>query len=105
HQLMIKDQLSLTYGNLLHEGQFLEPAMRDMEALMAGTQRHVTGDVFIRLAPYHFEVEGISSPFDLMQSSFGKYGEMNAAWTGEDVRGFSKIFGNQAMIYHKVHES
>ena len=105
HQLMIKDQLSLTYGNLLHEGQFLEPAMRDIEALFARTQQTVTGDVFVRLAPYQYEVEGISSPNDLMQSAFGKYGEMNSAWTGEDVRGFSKIFGNQAMIYHKVHSS
>ena len=105
HQLMIKDQLSLTYGNLLHEGQFLEPAMRDVEALLDSTQKHVSGDVFIRLSPYRYEIEGISSPNDLMQSEFGKYGEMNAAWSGEDVRGFSKIFGNQAMIYHQVHES
>ncbi len=105
HQLMIKDQLSLTYGNLLHEGQYLEPAMRDMEALLDNSQKYVTGDVFVSLQPYHHSIQGINSPFDLMQSTFGKYGEMNSAWTGNDVRGFSKVFGNQNMIYHQVHKS
>lgn len=104
HQLMIKDQLSLTYGNLLHEGQYLEPAMRDMEALLDNSQKYVTGDVFINLQPYHYSIQGINSPYDLMQSEFGKYGEMNSAWTGDDVRGFSKVFGNQNMIYHQVHQ-
>ncbi len=105
HQLMIKDQLSLTYGNLLHEGQYLEPAMRDIESLLTSSQKYVSGDVKVLLAPYRFEVVGITSEHDLMQSAFGKYGEMNSAWSGEDVRGFSKIFGNQNMIYHKVHQS
>lgn len=103
YQLMVKDQLAGTYGNLVHEGQFLEPAMRDIEALLDSTQKHVTGTVKLLMAPYRFQVLGIISDYDLMQSEFGKYGEMNSGWSGEDVRGFSKIFGNQSMIYHKVH--
>jgi len=105
HQLMIKDHLSLTYGNLLHEGQYLEPAMRDIEALLGNSQKYVSGEVHIKLMPYHFTIQGIESPYDLMQAEFGKYGEMNSAWTGNDVRGFSKVFGNQNMIYHQVHQS
>ena len=61
-----------------------------------------TGDVFVQLNPYHFQVIGIESEFDLMSAKFGKYGEMNTGYTGDDVRGFSKIFGNQVSIYHKV---
>lgn len=105
NQLFIKDQLSLTYGNLVHEGHFLDPVMRDIEAFYDSTQKYVSGVVKVRLSPYRFYVEGISSENDLMQSTFGKYGEMNNSWSGEDVKGFSKIFGNQNMIYHKVHQS
>jgi len=101
-QLNWKDQLALFYGNWLHEGQILDPVMRDIEAFFENTQVNVTGTVFIELAPYRFQVTGIESAYDLMSSKFGKYGEMNNGWTGEDVRGFSKIFGNQTMIYHAV---
>lgn len=101
-QLTWKDQLSQFYGNWLHEGQILDPVMRDIESYLETSQRNVTGDVYVQLMPYHFHVIGIESPYDLMNSKFGKYGEMNTGWTGEDVRGFSKIFGNQTMIYHKV---
>ena len=101
-QLNWKDQLAQFYGNWLHEGQILDPVMRDIEAFLETTQRNVTGDVFVQLMPYRFQVTGIESPFDLMSSKFGKYGEMNAGWSGDDVRGFSKIFGNQTMIYHQV---
>jgi argininosuccinate synthase len=101
-QLNWKDQLSQFYGNWLHEGQIMDPVMRDMEAFLTNSQQHVTGDVFIKLFPYHFQVIGIESPFDLMSSKFGKYGEMNNGWSGEDVRGFTRIFGNQTMIYHQV---
>ncbi len=101
-QLTWKDQLAQFYGNWLHEGQYLDPVMRDMEAFMTTAQKHVTGDVHIQLYPYRFTVLGIESPFDLMSSEFGKYGEMNLGWSGDDVRGFSKIFGNQAMIYYQV---
>lgn len=101
-QLNWKDQLAQFYGNWLHEGQILDPVMRDIEALLESSQRNVTGDVFVQLMPYRFQVIGIESPYDLMSSKFGKYGEMNSGWSGEDVRGFSKIFGNQTMIYHQV---
>ena len=103
-QLAWKDQLSQFYGNWLHEGQILDPVMRDMEAYLETSQRNVTGDVFVQLMPYRFVVIGIESPYDLMNNKFGKYGETNTGWTGQDVRGFSKIFGNQTMIYHKIKE-
>ena len=103
-QLNLKDQLSQFYGNWLHEGQIMDPAMRDIEAFFESTQQHVTGDVFVELMPYRFVVTGIESVYDLMSNRFGSYGEMNTGWTGEDVRGFSKIFGNQTSIYHLVKE-
>ena len=101
-QLTWKDQLSQFYGNWLHEGQILDPVMRDIEAYLTKSQRNVSGDVFIQLFPYRFQIIGIESPYDLMNNKFGKYGEMNTGWTGDEVRGFSKIFGNQTMIYHKI---
>lgn len=104
-QLMWKDQLSMFYGNWLHEGQILDPVMRDIEAFLESSQQQVSGQVFLTLFPYRFQVNGIRSPHDLMSSEFGKYGEMNSGWTGEDVRGFSKIFGNQTMIWNKVNQS
>ncbi len=104
-QLGWKDQLAQFYGNWLHEGQVLDPVMRDIEAYLESSQKNVTGDVFIQLLPYRFQVIGIESKYDLMSDKFGKYGEMNTGFTGEDVRGFSKIFGNQTSIYHKVKES
>lgn len=101
-QLPMKDNLSIFYGNYLHEGQILDPVMRDIEAYFTSAQAHVTGDVFVQLLPYRFQVLGIESKYDLMSAKFGKYGEMNNGWTGEDVRGFSKIFGNQMAIYESV---
>ncbi len=101
-QLNWKDQLALFYGNWLHEGQILDPVMRDIEAFFISSQQNVTGNVFVELKPYRFQVTGIESAYDLMSSRFGKYGEMNNGWTGEDVRGFTKIFGNQTAIYHSV---
>lgn len=104
-QLNWKDQMSQFYGNWLHEGQILDPVMRDIEVFLENSQRNVTGDVFVQLMPYRFQVTGIESPYDLMSSKFGKYGEMNTGWSGDDVRGFSRIFGNQTMIYHQVKEA
>jgi len=104
-QLQWKDQLAQFYGNWMHEGQILDPVMRDIEAFFINSQQNVTGTVFVQLQPYRFVVTGIESDYDLMSSRFGKYGEMNNGWSGEDVRGFSKIFGNQTMIYHQVKES
>ncbi|RFM32030.1 argininosuccinate synthase [Chitinophaga silvisoli] len=104
-QLSWKDQLASFYGNWMHEGQIMDPVMRDIEAFLQHSQENVTGDVFVTLQPYRFQVTGIESAYDLMSSKFGKYGEMNNGWSGEDVRGFSKIFGNQTMIWHQVTES
>jgi argininosuccinate synthase len=101
-QLYWKDQLAVWYGNLLHEGQFLDPVMRNIEKFLEDTQSTVSGTVTVGLAPYRFYVIGIESPHDLMSSAFGSYGEMNNTWSGEDVKGFSKIFGNQTMIHYKV---
>ncbi len=104
-QLQWKDQVSQFYGTWLHEGQILDPVMRDMEAYLESSQRNVTGKVFIQLHPYRYQVIGIESEFDLMNSAFGSYGEMNAGFTGDDVKGFTRIFGNQTAIYHLVKES
>ncbi len=104
-QLSWKDQLAQFYGNWLHEGQIMDPVMRDMEAFLQSSQQQVTGDVFVQLMPYRFLIIGIESKNDLMDSRFGKYGEMNTGFTGDDVRGFSKIFGNQTAIYHRVKDA
>lgn len=104
-QLQWKDQLAQFYGNWLHEGQILDPVMRDIESFLENSQQNVTGEVFVQLMPYRFQVIGIESAFDLMNSKFGKYGEMNTGFTGEDVRGFSKIFGNQVAIWNKVNNN
>lgn len=103
-QLFWKDQLSNVYGSNLHEGLFYEPLMRDLEAFLSNTQQHVSGKVFIKLLPYRFELIGIESPYDLMSSKFGSYGEMNKVWSGTDVKGFAKIFSNQMMIWKKIEE-
>jgi argininosuccinate synthase len=103
-QLQWKDTLAQFYGNWLHEGQILDPVMRDIEAFLQRSQETVTGRVFIQLQPYRFQVTGIESPNDLMSSKFGKYGEMNTGFTGDDVRGFSRIFGNQVAIWNAVNE-
>jgi argininosuccinate synthase len=104
-QLHWKEQLANWYGNLLHEGQFLDPVMRNIETFLSDTQQHVSGTVHVQMEPYRFYVLGIESSFDLMSAKFGSYGEMNNAWTGDDVRGFSKILSNQTMIHQKVSEA
>ncbi|WP_245826977.1 argininosuccinate synthase [Parapedobacter luteus] len=103
-QLSWKDQLGAFYGNWMHEGQMHDPVMRDIEAFLQSAQQTVTGKVFVELHPYRFVVIGVESPHDLMSNKFGSYGEMNNTWSGDDVKGFSKIFGNQVSIWHKVNE-
>ncbi len=102
-QIYWKEQLGNWYGMLMHEGQYLEPVMRDIETFLENSQKSVTGKVFLRLYPYRFEVLGIESPFDLMDARFASYGEENRAWSAEDVRGFAKMLANQARIYQAVH--
>ncbi len=104
-QLYWKEQLSGWYGNWLHEGQMLDPTMRNIEKFLEDSQQTVTGKVFVTLEPYRFTVTGIESAHDLMSSKFGSYGEMNSGWTGDDVKGFAKIFGNQTAIFHKINEN
>ncbi|MBS1581931.1 MAG: argininosuccinate synthase [Bacteroidetes bacterium] len=102
-QLFWKDQLAQWYGNWLHEGQYFDPVMRDIEAFFARSQRTVSGDVIVSVAPHRFHIDGIRSPHDLMAAQEGAYGEMNNGWTGDDVKGFARIFGNQVGTWHKVH--
>lgn len=104
-QLQWKDQIAQFYGTWLHEGQILDPVMRDMEAYLESSQRSVSGIVYVQLHPYRFNIIGIESRYDLMNSAFGSYGEVNASFTGEDVKGFTRIFGNQTAIYHMIRET
>ncbi len=103
-QLQWKDTLAQFYGNWLHEGQILDPVMRDIEAFLESSQQQVSGEVFLELHPYRFAVAGVETPHDLMSGQFGAYGEMNQGWTGEDVKGFTRIFGQQTRIWHAVHQ-
>lgn len=97
-----KGQLADWYGMLLHEGQYLDPVMRNIETFLEDSQATVNGKVFIQLHPYRFELLGIESPNDLMNASFGQYGEMNKGWTGDEAKGFIKILSNQHKIHHSV---
>lgn len=97
-----KEQLANFYGMQLHEGHYLDPVMRDMEAFMESSQKQVTGAVFIKLHPYRFELLGIESPNDLMQAEFGSYGEMNKGWTADEAKGFIKLTSNATKIYQHL---
>lgn len=101
-QLQHKEYLASFYGMHLHEGQYLDPVMRNMEAFLESSQKNVSGSVFVTLKPYHFTLDGISSPHDLMNAKFGSYGEENKVWTADDAKGFIKILGNQNKIYQQV---
>ncbi|RKF04019.1 argininosuccinate synthase [Tenacibaculum lutimaris] len=103
-QLQHKEYLASFYGMHLHEGQYLDPVMRDMEAFLESSQSKVTGDVFVTLKPYHFTLDGIASPHDLMNAKFGSYGELNNGWTADDAKGFIKLLGNQNKIYQQVNQ-
>lgn len=97
-----KEQLGNWYGMLLHEGQYLDPVMRNIEKFLEDTQQNVSGTVSVHLHPYRFELIGIESAFDLMNNKVGQYGEMNLGWTGEDARGFTKILANPTKIHQSV---
>lgn len=103
-QLFWKDQISQFYGNWLHEGQYYDPVMRDLEAMLESSQRMVTGDVFVDLYPYRYVVVGVESEHDLMSNKFGAYGEVMSDWSSSDVEGFGKIFGLQNVIWHKINQ-
>jgi argininosuccinate synthase len=97
-----KDQLGTWYGMFLHEAQYLEPVMRDIEHFLESSQQNVTGTVTVQLRPYSYTLVGVESSFDLMKTDFGEYGEINKAWTADDVKGFTKILGNQMKIFHNT---
>lgn len=99
-----KEQLGNFYGMLLHEGNYMDEVMRNIEAFLTDTQKNVSGDVFVTLHPYRFELNGIKSQHDLMAASFGSYGEMNKAWTANDAKGFIKILSNPAKIATQVNK-
>ena len=101
-QLQHKDYLASFYGMHLHEGQYLDPVMRDIEAFLTNSQKKVSGDVMITLKPYHFSLDGVRSTHDLMNAKFGSYGEVNKGWTAEEAKGFIKILGNQNKIYQQI---
>ncbi|MBT8254577.1 MAG: argininosuccinate synthase, partial [Bacteroidia bacterium] len=103
-QLQHKDGLANWYGMHLHEGLFLDPVMRNIEAFLLDSQEKVCGDVFVSLNPYRYELDGIASPFDLMQCDFGQYGEINKAWNADEVKGFIKIYGNQNKMYQQLNQ-
>tara|TARA_R110002051_G_scaffold88673_2_gene156205 strand:- start:16308 stop:17492 length:1185 start_codon:yes stop_codon:yes gene_type:complete len=102
-QLQHKEYIASFYGMHVHEGQYLDPALRDMEAFFESSQEKVSGDVFVSLHPYRFTLDGIASKNDLMNAKFGSYGEMNTGWNAAEVKGFIKILGNQNKIYQHIH--
>ena len=97
-----KDQLGNWYGMFLHEAQYLEPVMREIEAYLEKSQRNVTGRVIVNLMPYRYVLVGVESDYDLMKTDFGEYGELSRAWNADDIKGFTTILGNQMKIYHSV---
>ncbi len=97
-----KEQIGTWYGMFLHEAQYLDPVMRDMEAFLEHSQQNVTGKVTIQLRPYGYTLVGVESDFDLMKTDFGEYGEINKAWTADDAKGFTKIMAVPTKIYHAV---
>jgi len=103
-QMYWKEQLGNWYGMFLHEAMYHEPVMRNIEDFLESSQEMVTGKVIVRLKPYHFELVGIESEHDLMNSGFGQYGETVEAWTADDVKGFTKILSNSLKIYNKVNK-
>lgn len=100
-----KEQQGNFYGMLLHEGNYLDEVMRNIEAFLTDTQKNVSGDVFVSLHPYRFELNGISSKQDLMNASFGSYGEMNKGWSADEAKGFIKILSNSGKIYNHVNQN
>ncbi|MGS0747142.1 argininosuccinate synthase [Halpernia sp. GG3] len=105
YQQTIKSQLADWYGNWLHEALFLDPVMRNIETFLENSQKTVNGKVFLTLHPYRFVLNGIESKNDLMSAKFGSYGEANLAWTGQDVKGFTKVLSNSLSIYHLINKS
>ena len=98
-----KDQVANWYGMFLHESQYLEPVMRDIEAMLESSQRNVTGTAILKLMPKHFETVGVDSPNDLVKNKFGEYGETQKGWTAEEAKGFIKVTSTPLRAYYANH--
>lgn len=98
-----KDQVANWYGMFLHESQYLEPVMRDIEAMLQNSQRNVSGTVILKLSPKNFETVGVESVNDLVKSKFGEYGEMQKGWTADDAKGFIKVTSTPLRVYYTNH--
>ncbi len=99
-----KDQVGNWYGMFLHESQYLEPVMKDIEAMLLSSQRNVNGTVIIKLRPLGFEIQGVDSKDDLLKSKLGEYGEMQRGWTAEEAKGFIKVLSTPLRVYYGIHE-
>ncbi len=98
-----KDQVGNWYGMFLHESQYLEPVMPDIEAMLTSSQRHVNGTAILKLRPYGFQTVGIDSEDDLTKSKLGEYGEMQHGWTAQDAKGFIKVSSTPLRVYYGMH--
>lgn len=98
-----KDQVANWYGMFLHESQYMEPVMRDIEAMLESSQQNVTGTAILKLMPKHFETVGVESPNDLVKNRFGEYGELQKGWTAEDAKGFIKVMSTPLRAYYANH--
>jgi argininosuccinate synthase len=99
-----KDQVSNWYGMFLHESQYLEPVMPDMEAMLLSSQRNVNGEVTLELRPYTFQTVGVDSPDDLVKNKFGEYGETQKGWTSDEAKGFIKVTSTPLRAYYSLHD-
>ncbi len=99
-----KDQVANWYGMFLHESQYLEPVMTDIEAMLTSSQRNVNGTAILRLRPYGFSTVGVDSPDDLTKSPLGEYGEMQHGWTAQDAKGFIKVSSTPLRVYYGIHK-
>lgn len=98
-----KEQVANWYGMFLHESQYLEPVMPDIEAMLTSSQRHVNGTAILKLRPLGFETVGVDSPDDLLKSKLGEYGEMQHGWTADDAKGFIKVTSTPLRVFYGIH--
>ena len=103
-QIFQKESISKLYGMLIHEGQYFDPVIKDIEAYFEKSQRYVTGNVFVELSPYNFRLNGIKSDHDLMNHNLGVYGEENTNWSSDDIKGFIKISSNSSKIFKQINK-
>ena len=103
-QIFQKESISKLYGMLIHEGQYFDPVIKDIESYFEKSQRYVTGNVFVELSPFNFRLNGIKSDHDLMNHNLGVYGEENTNWSPDDIKGFIKISSNSSKIFKQINK-